>query len=99
MIITSCLEYVFVCVRVCILPILRYSYCIDIHISICSLTSSHLGMLMPGAVFLTLQDCMALWVNFQRTMHLVRLGLRLRSEKNTKDFDELSLKLNCAEKL
>lgn len=47
----------------------------------------------------SLQDFMALRANFQRPMHLVKLGLRLRSEKNTKDFDGLSLKLNCAEKL
>lgn len=42
---------------------------------------------------------MALRTNFQRPMYLVRLDLRLGSEKNTKDFDGLSLKLNCAEKL
>lgn len=42
---------------------------------------------------------MAQRTNFQRPMHLVELGLRLGSGKNTKDFDGLSLKLNCAEKL
>lgn len=42
---------------------------------------------------------MALRANFQRPIHLVGLGMRRGSEKNTKNFDGLSLKLNCAEKL
>lgn len=47
----------------------------------------------------SLQDFVALRANFQRPMHLVGLSLSLESEKNTKNFDGLSLKPNCAEKL
>lgn len=95
MIIISCLDYVYVYMYGYV-----YMYFTNIEYShFCLFTyiftfgNTYAWCCMPDS----LQDFMALRANFQKP--IVKLGLRLRSEKNTKDFDGLSLKLNCAEKL